>query len=181
MHDTQTLETNKGTASIIFGGLLVGISLLPIAAAAVPVAQSTNPCPSIFYEPAYRRSLPEGCPATPPARPPLPEALQDPVARVSPLAGSINVKLMNPTNALIQYQVIGDTEERFLDRGSEALLRDLETPVTITFGRPDGGLLEIVPRATQGETLEVIFSETMDLGIDKNSLRIEASGEVFVN
>ncbi len=181
MNRTQTIETNKGIVSIIFGSLLVGIPLLPIAGAAMPVAQSTNPCPSIFYEPAYRRSLPEGCPATVPAQPPLPETLQDPVARVAPLAGSVNVKLMNPTNTAIQYQVIGDTEERFLDRGSEVLLRDLEIPVTITFGRPDGGLLEIKPGVTQGETLEVIFSETMDLGMDENSLRIEASGEVFVN
>jgi hypothetical protein len=181
MNRTQTLETNKGIVSIIFGGLLVGIPLLPIAGAAMPVAQSTNPCPSIFYEPAYRRSLPEGCPAAAPARPPLPETTQDPVARVVPLAGSVNVKLMNPTNTVIQYQAIGDTDERFLESGSEVLLRDLETPVTITFGRPDGGLLEIEPGATQGETLEVIFSETTDLGMDENSLRIEASGEVFVN
>jgi len=41
---------------------------------------------------------------------PLPEEQQAPSAM--PVNGKINIKLMNATNAVVTYQVIGDTNQR---------------------------------------------------------------------
>ncbi len=98
---------------------------------------------------------------------PLPEQQNPPLARIEPVAGELNIKLMNDTGDPITYQVIGDTKPRTLPRYSQVTLLNLKTPGTVTFQRPNGGLLQAQPHAVRPGVLQVTFNETTDLGVDK--------------
>jgi len=74
---------------------------------------------------------------------PLPEEQQAPSAMVMPVNGKINIKLMNATNAVVTYQVIGDTNQRTLAGGLDVTLQNIKTPLTVTFVREDKGLLKV--------------------------------------
>jgi len=47
---------------------------------------------------------------------------------------------MNATNTVVNYQVIGDTNQRTLAGGSDITLQNIATPVTVTCVREDNGL-----------------------------------------
>jgi len=64
-----------------------------------------------------------------------PEEQQAPSAMVMPVNGKINIKLMNATNAVVTYQVIGDTNQRTLAGGLDVTLQNIKTPLTVTFVR----------------------------------------------
>jgi hypothetical protein len=116
------------------------------------------------------------------AQPPLPESLQSPKAVVVPVNGMITVKLDNATGADITYQVIGNTKPRLLQRRSSVTLQGLPTPTTVTFRRKDGGLLRVSPRtSTQNGLLEVTFTKTTSLSVDKTTMTVQRSGGVFLN
>lgn len=116
-----------------------------------------------------------------PSQPPLPEQQQAPKLSVRPVNGQIQMKLMNRTAAPITYQVIGEMKPRTLAGKSEVTLLNLETPVTLTFQRQDRGLLNVQPQTTEPGNLEVTFTETTELGIDKNAIVVEETGTVFLN
>lgn len=80
----------------------------------------------------------------------------------------------------MSYQVVGDTQERTLPGQTNITLQALKIPATITFYRQDRGLLRVRPQASPG-LLSVTFTETTDLGADKNVLMIQESGSVFLN
>ncbi len=123
--------------------------------------------------PAGKPTVSEG---TPPARFPMPGA------RVTPTAGMVTIKLVNTTNAIINYQVVGVTPPRTLGEQSEILLQNLTTPLTLTYQRPDGGLLLVRPQATaMPGMLQVSFGATTDLGADTKSLEVQEDGRVFLN
>jgi len=42
---------------------------------------------------------------------------------------------MNATNAVVTYQVIGDTNQRTLAGGLDVTLQNIKTPLTVTFVR----------------------------------------------
>lgn len=183
----QKIQTQIGLAAGICGMLIVpAMAMSPIQLSQV------NPSPSIFREPPYNRGsapLPNPSPQNvaptvlPDLQPPLPEQQQPPSAVVVPLKdGTVTVTLVNETSAGINYQVIGDTNQRSLQGKSNALLQSLKTPTTLTFKRQDGGLLKVTPQASpEPGTLEVRFTETTDLGIDKSTMRIQSTGAVFLN
>lgn len=153
-----------------------------------------NPNPSIFNEPPYnlyQRGYIPGSDTqqqpTPPIsgrvlQPPAPEQRQEPSTRIDLANGKANIQLINDTRADITYQVIGDTEPRTLAGKSDVTLRGLNTPVTVTFQRQDGGLLMVTPKPGE-ETgiLEVTFKETTDVNQDRSAMRIESNGSVFLN
>lgn len=161
-----------------------------------------NPRPSIFNEPPYNRSqntsptdsnaaptsqpLPDSgvTPTTEPTpgaiTPPLPEQ-QTPSAIATPVDGKINIKLINTTNAVVIYQVIGDTDQRFLSSDSNFTLQNIKTPVTVTFSRQDRGLLKVNPQANLAGLLEVTLDEATDLNEDKTTMRIQQDGKVLLN
>lgn len=154
---------------------LVGIPL--VAAQAQPKSNCT--CPAASKIPAKT----EQSQASPRvgAQPPLPEQQQAPSSRVVVAPGrKLDVKLVNKTYDPITYEVIGDTQVRTLPRQSILTLRNLRTPSTITFQRPNGGLVQLTPRSMPGQ-LEVTLDTTTDLGLDINALTIEPSGLVFLN
>ncbi|MEG5057276.1 hypothetical protein QUB60_07385 [Microcoleus sp. A2-C5] len=169
------------------GGLLVSLATLSQAGGpppqhGKPVSQpETMPAGKPVSEPMPTVSpSPNGMPSKPttdaPPRFPLPSA------RVSPAEGMVVIKLVNTTNALINYQIVGVTPPRTLGEQSEIVLKNIKVPITLTYQRPDGGLLLVRPQATamQG-MLQVSFGATTDLGADTKSLEIQEDGRVFLN
>ncbi|MBE9052182.1 hypothetical protein IQ243_17475 [Nostocales cyanobacterium LEGE 11386] len=166
-----------------------------------------NPCPRIYYEEPFntRNVVPQGCPpnaitqqlqaqgipptqavpARPPVtgiQPPLPEQQQAPSTKIALANGRVNVRLVNETGANVTYEVIGDTPPRSLKGQSDEMLQGLSAPVTMTFFREDGGLLQVTSQpAAEPGMLEVRLDETTDVGQDKNTVRIQDDGTVFLN
>lgn len=156
----------------------------------------SKPRPSIFNEAPYNLQ-----PSTPPAdsntalptkpetqspsedvvQPPLPETQQPPSAMVTPVDGKINIRLINTTNAAVNYQLIGNTNQRTLKGNSDVTLQNITTPVTLTFGREDKGLLRVNAKAASSGLLEVSLDETINLDEDKSTLVVQPTGAVFVN
>lgn len=148
-----------------------------------------NPRPSIFDEPPYNRlqRTPTDANTTPTTETtpgaitlPLPEQ-QTPSAIATPVDGKINIKLINTTNAVVSYQVIGDTDQRFLSGDSNVTLQNIKTPVTVTFSRQDRGLLKVNPQANLVGLLEVTLDEATNLNDDNTTMRIQQDGKVLLN
>ncbi|MDY6782735.1 MAG: hypothetical protein SW833_09355 [Cyanobacteriota bacterium] len=188
-------------AGTICGSLLVGVPLLPKVASAQSV-RPLNPCPGLFYQEPWnnRISVPDGCPPngyiqrrgmTNPTRPdrvpaattqpPLPEQRNSAVARVEPMNGTVSVKLINQTNAEIDYQVIGHTGDRTLAGDGEVELTGIPLPVTLTAVRQDNGLIDIKTQVSESGELEIMLNEEPNLGGSNLSIRIQEDGQVFVN
>jgi len=181
-------------------GAICGSFLLSLPAGAMPRMQTeslmaqTNPSPSIFQEAPYNRTrrepispvTPGVTPTQPTApspvtQPPLPEERQAPTAMVMLMDGRVNIRLVNETGANISYQVIGDTNQRSLQGKSDVMLRDLSTPASVTFRREDGGLISVTTQASEKGMLEARFTETTDLDMDRNTMRIQETGAVYLN
>lgn len=181
-------------------GIAVSGALTPLLSA---TAEQRNPCPRIYYEEPFNstRLSPEGCPPntitqrqrgdtqTQPGvplprsndtlAPPLPEEQQKPSAIVTPVNGGVTVRLVNNTYTIVTHQVIGETEERRLLSRSQVTLQNLQTPITLTLVRPDGGFVRVSPRAIANGVLEVQMSEAEGLDEGTRSLQINSRGEVF--
>lgn len=192
------INQNPGTCPQASGNrVLPGRDLTPnrIVQADAPTTRSTvlNPRPSIFNEPPYNRAdtsaiTPAVSPVLPtqmkpPMQPPLPAERSQPIARVMPMEGKVNVRLKNNTNALITYEAIGYTQRRALLGGEEIILRNLPTPVTITMVRKDDGFLEVIPVRTSEQNLLQVSLDEDATPLDKNQgvLRIQKDGQVFLN
>lgn len=189
------LKINLSWLGFLSASLLVSLSTIafaggpppqskPAAAPATtePASQEPAKAQPATTQPNATPAAPQATPQTPaqtmaaPARFPLPSA------RVEPSEGVVTIKLVNTTNALISYQVVGDTQPRTLGEQSEIQLKGLKTPVTITYQREDGGLLMVRPQATATPGfLQVSFSATTDLSVDTKSLNVQAEGGVFLN
>lgn len=143
-----------------------------------PVSQPATPPATEM--PAEEKPTPAGKPVAPETAPPA--RFPMPGARVSPTEGTVAIKLVNTTNAIINYQVVGVTPPRTLGEQSEILLNNLKAPLTLTYQRPDGGLLLVRPQATaMPGMLQVSFGATTDLGADTKSMEVQEDGRVFLN
>lgn len=124
-------------------------------------------------------------PTTPSTSDPYPTEEPDqfplPSARVSPVDGMVTLRLINPSNILINYQVVGGSRELTLGERSQAELAGFGLPLTLTYQRQDGGLLLVFPRAVAPGVLEVRFQPTSDFDKDTKSLNIPENGSVFLN
>ena len=193
-YQTQPFKKNIGLVGAICAGIMLGVAAIPSAS----VAQRTsplNPNPSIFNEPQFRNRQrnsemnPQMSPAELPVvqpqqmpQTPLPEQQRSPMARIEPVNGQVKIKLMNVTGDAVTYQVIGDTQQRVLPSESEITLLDLEAPVTLTFQRPNGALIQVMPEvSSEPGVLEITLDATTNLEADKSALRVEESGLIFVN
>lgn len=192
-----------GLAGTLAGGLLLS---LPTTASAQ--SYSLNPCPGIYYEEPFSstRVVPQGCPpnaatlelieqgefseqrynlSAPYSANPAPQmqsSEQGIVAVVEPVAGEVNVRLLNNTNAVITYQAVGYTERQVLPGQETTTLQNLPTPVTIRMVRQDGGLIDAIPiTSTQTGLLEVALNETASVGTYDRSIRVQNNGQVLLN
>lgn len=169
-------------SSFLLGGLAI----------AQPAFAQVNLRPSIFNEPPYNRTRPIATPpvttspaTTPPTTTPAPslteEPEQIPEVTIAPANGAVSVTLNNQTAAPIRYQVIGDTEPRTLAGRSQVSLQSLRLPMTLTFRREDGGLLQpvLLPGSAEG-TLDLNLSEATDLSVDRLTLVVDQAGQAFL-
>ncbi len=184
MNKADSITKNLGMFGVIFGSLLVGISAIPLSSQAIPVP-NVNACLSLSPEALANQGRAniagDNCTVLAQATPPLPEELQSPSATVVLVNGTVNVTLVNQTYTDITYQVVGDTEPRTLSGRNDVTLKTLRAPVTITFQRPDRGLLLVSPEASEAGSLEVTLTETTDLDVDKSAMTIQETGDVFLN
>lgn len=174
-------------SSLLLGGLTI----------AAPAFAQLNPRPSIFNEPPYNRTRPIATPpattspattppiTTSPTTTPAPSSTEEPEqipeVTIAPTNGVVSVTLNNQTAAPIRYQVIGDTEPRTLAGRSQILLQSLRLPMTLTFRREDGGLLQpvLLPGSAEG-TLDLNLSEATDLSVDRLTLVVDQAGQAFL-
>ena len=185
---------------LIGGSLIVG---LPITTSETKAQTSfPNPCPGIYYKEPFNRvyASPEGCPpneaaerrtntaittpATTPGSavtPPLPEERSDAVAVVQPMDGQVSIMLKNNTNAVMTYEVVGQTGRRFLDGRTEVSLQNIPLPATITVVRQDEGLVKIAPMSPESGMLEIMLDEDTAFNDTQGVLRIQEDGQVFIN
>jgi hypothetical protein len=158
-------------------GLLVSLATISLAGGPPPQGKPVSQpeaTPTTNGKPvsAPASTMPENSPP----RFPFPGAI------VTPIDGMVKIKLVNTTNAVINYQVVGMTQPRTLGEQSEISIHNLKTPITLTYQRPDGGLLLVRTQATAtAGMLQVNFSVTTDLGTDTKSLEVQEDGKVFLN
>ena len=166
------------------GGLLVSLATLSQAGGPPPQQGKPVSQPAATGEPVSQPTpaaspSPSGMPSTTTDAPPR---FPMPSARVTPAEGMIVIKLVNTTNAVINYQIVGVTPQRTLGEQSEILLKSIQVPITLTYQRPDGGLLLVRPQATaMPGMLQVSFGATTELGTDTKSLEIQEDGKVILN
>ncbi|MBF2075051.1 MAG: hypothetical protein IGS50_15010 [Synechococcales cyanobacterium C42_A2020_086] len=126
-----------------------------------------------------------GAPTAPtgsvPVQPPLPETQQPISAIVTPMDGVVTVRLVNATNTVVMYQVLGETQQRMLEASSEATLQRLPLPVNMTFVRPDGGFVTVTPQAGAAGTLDVTLNEAANFDVSRSALNIQNDGSVILN
>ena len=168
----------------------------------------TNPCPLIYYEEPHnsRYVLPAACPPNAATRslnrqsqlssqlpvlvsesttagtvqPLLPSVEPAPIGTVQLQASRANVQLKNMTNTQITYQAIGHTPQRNLVAKTDIVLRDVPTPVTITFLRPDAGLVRVTMVENSGSgALVLMLAEATGLSNSQTSVRIQSNGNVL--
>lgn len=178
MNKHQLIQNNLGLVKAICVSLIVGVPTVAFSSTAMPITQV------ISQDPANPGSViipGDTLPSTRPLTPPLPEQQQAPSARVVPVEGKVNVRLVNQTYTEIKYQVIGDTEYRTLTGRSDVMLQNLKTPVNITFQRPDRGLLQVLPQSSEEGMLEVSLTETSNFGVDRTAMTIQENGNVLLN
>lgn len=183
---------------------LVGFSVPTLAT----TTSMTNPCPGIYYEEPHNSSRisPAACPpnaatrlrneqSQPPNQLPivvprtttvspsqqvLSPVEKAPIGTVQLQSGRVNVQLKNMTNTPITYQAIGHTSERALVAKTDLVLQDLPTPVTITFLRPDSGLIRVTMVAnSESGMLVLMLDEATGLSNSQTSVRIQTNGNVL--
>lgn len=103
----------------------------------------------------------------------------EPIVTLPETEGEIEVILKNNTNAAIDYQAIGFTENQTLEGGEEHTLQGLPVPVVIRAARQDDGFVTTEPMVNDDGVLEVALDEASErnLGV----VRIEEDGGVYID
>ena len=103
----------------------------------------------------------------------------EPVVTIPEAEGEIAVVIKNNTNAAIDYQAIGFTENQTIEGGEEQTMQGLPVPVVIRAARQDDGFVTTEPSVNEDGVLEVTLDEAgeRNLGI----VRIESDGGVYLN
>ncbi len=172
----KTISFKQMSMSLLCSGLVLGLGTVVLAGGPPPERRGkpveAEPTPS----PSHPPTTPEH-PTTQeqPAQFPLPSG------RVSPVNGIVTLRLINQTNAVINYQVVGGTRQRLLGEQSHTELVGFPLPLTLTYQRQDGGLLLVFTKSTAPGVLEVRFQGTNNFDLDTKSLNIPNTGSVFLN
>ena len=102
-----------------------------------------------------------------------------PVVTIPETEGTVDVIVKNNTNAAIDYQAIGFTENQTLEGGEEYIMQGLPVPVVIRAARQDDGFVTTEPMINEDGVLEVALDEATERNL--TVLRIEEDGSVYVN
>ena len=102
-----------------------------------------------------------------------------PVVTIPKTEAEIAVVIKNNTNAAVDYQAIGFTENQTLEGGEEQTMQGLPVPVVIRAARQDDGFVTTEPAINDDGVLEVTIDEAgeRNLGV----VRIESDGGVYIN
>lgn len=111
---------------------------------------------------------------------PLPQNVQMPVAYVPPGNAPVAVEIINRTNSQITYEAIGETRDRTLGGGEEAMLMELQIPLTVTFVRSDGGLIQAEPEIIAPGEIRIYLDEAYNLDSDISNMRIDRNGNMYL-
>lgn len=109
--------------------------------------------------------------------------IQIPSTSISPVNGEVRIQFINETGSAIDYQVIDDTEYRFLPGRSQMTLEGLSLPTTFTFRRADNGFLRVTlyPDSPQPGTLTMRVRETPNFSEDRTTVYVDETGKVYLN
>ena len=142
------------------------------AAEAAPPARS-----SAFSTPTDRNELRQR---------PLPARFPLPSLRSTPSDGTVDVRLINYTDANVSFEVIGATGSRLLAGTLEQPERSLTTldglqlPVDIVVNRPDGRFVLVRPFLNDDGGIDLILDYATDLNSDVNYVNINPLGTVYL-
>ncbi len=116
---------------------------------------------------------------TEPNQAPLPEEQQTVIATLTPRMGLVDVRLKNETTTSITYQAIGYTQQRSLAGKEEVVLQNVPVPVSVTFVRPDGGLVKVTPTVgAEPGVLSLSMDGANGLTDSQTTVRIQSTGKV---
>ena len=103
----------------------------------------------------------------------------EPVVTIPETEGEIAVVIKNNTNAAIDYQAIGFTENQTVEGGEQQTMQGLPVPVVIRAARQDDGFVTTQPSVNEEGVLELTLDEAgeRNLGV----VRIESDGGVYIN
>ncbi|MCU0523281.1 MAG: hypothetical protein MUF72_00485 [Elainella sp. Prado103] len=109
--------------------------------------------------------------------------IQIPSTSISPVNGAVRIHFINETGSAIDYQVIDDTEYRFLPGRSQMTLEGLRLPTTFTFRRADNGFLRVTlyPNSPEPGDLTMRVRETPSFAEDRTTIYVDERGKVFLN
>ena len=165
---------NYKLIQLAMGSLLIGLPILAIAEAKADmhIDMPAEETPGVREETPVYNNIDGG-------------ADGEPVATVVPSRGTINVRLKNDTNAAIDYQAIGYTENQTLEGGEKHTMINLPVPVVIRSARQDDGFIKVLPITNEERdgVLEVSLEEDPEFYDDLNIgvIRIEEDGSVYLN
>lgn len=106
---------------------------------------------------------------------------QEVVASLNPVSGPVSVVVQNDSQADLTYQVIGDTEPRDLASGEEAELTNLQVPITLSFYRKSGGLINPSVEVSQdSDRIRLYLNSADTLDRDRGVMVVEESGNIYL-
>lgn len=121
----------------------------------------------------------ESAPAIPTPYPA--EGAREFLGTITPVAGTVGIRLENNTNVPITYRATGTTGWRVLQPESQQTLMGLPAPVTITMDRNDDGFLEVIPQSIDEGMLSLSLDEAQSLAEGKRAIRIQEDGQVYAH
>ena len=103
----------------------------------------------------------------------------EPVTTITPTDGTVNVMVKNQTNAAIDYQAIGYTENQTLEGGETHTMRELPVPVVIRAARQDDGFVTTESMVNEDGVLEITLDEADERNV--GVVKIKENGSVYIN
>ncbi len=106
---------------------------------------------------------------------------RDVVATASPVSSRVDISLVNATGTLVSYQVLGNTDERYLYADMRSNLRGLPAPANVSFYRPDRGPIEIITKTIAPGKVQVTLRRGSGPDNDHSFLTVQDSGKVTLD
>jgi serine/threonine-protein kinase len=152
-----------------------------------PIAKSTpapSPVPSKQETPETPTPLPSAnktSESTSSQQPANKNGDRDVVATASPVNSRVDISLVNATGTLVSYQVLGNTDERYLYADMRYNLRGLPAPANVSFYRPDRGPIEIITKTIAPGKIQVTLKRGSGPEDDHSFLTVQDSGKVTLD
>jgi hypothetical protein len=109
-----------------------------------------------------------------------------PALRVAPTDGNLPIRLINYTNAIVNFEVIGTTGNRLLggtvDRPEQSTTRleGLPLPLDLVINRPDQRFILVRPFRGEDGGIDLILDYATELDEDVNYVNITPDGSVYL-